>query len=222
MAVNFFAPQAEINFEEKDHFLMMTRDRMRKTKRWVDDSRADYKGEPVVFTDSEEMILNIVSESNVRPFFIAKSEPMIKGKKLGYASNQYPAVGYSVKQYQKMAEQIVPGKSGIATLTELLIYYLDVARLGCWSLKDMFTEVSKLKSYQNEKHVDHGLETTCFRAVFAFRNGIGNTKQLVTHNGQFLEVGVAWDEKGTPLTMKVVSSLEKKLKNTCPVVVVRT
>ena len=177
--------------KEESHFLKITITKRKKIRRWL--KAQETKEEQAKQTQNEKNFLKKVKEAlkNIQnDYWIATMEPTIIDGKIKYIEGKEVAVGYSCNQWKKMAEEYMPERgSRLANLYELFLFYAYRILRGFWTLSYVANDSSSAGNYCNSPNHYNGIERAGAREVGGFRDGVGNTYKIVTHEVRYALCG---------------------------------
>lgn len=178
---------------EESHFLKITSTKRKKIRRWV----KTQKGE----TEREKDFLKIVRKALNKihhDYWIATMEPTIIDGKIKYIEGEEVAVGYSCNEWKTMAEEYMPERgSRLASLYELFLFYAYRIVREFWTLSYVANDSSSAGNYRNSLNHYNGIERAGAREAGGFRDGVGNTYKIVTHEVRYALCGGNFDNNGS-------------------------
>ena len=186
--------------KKPDNFFKITTSKREKVKDWFEKQKSETGS-----TERENKFLRILSDALEvvnYDYEIATMEPTVVNGKIAYIKGEKVAVGYSGKDWIKMAEEYLPERgSRLATLYELFIWYAWRIVKGYWTLHYVAEDSSSADNYCNSPTATHKLELAGERKCGGFRDGQGNSYKLVTHKDVFAAVGGAYGNRGSFYTV---------------------
>ena len=207
--------------KKPDVFFRITASEREKVKDWLMQQKP--KAER---TKRENEFLTILSDALEEvdyDYEIATMEPTVVHGKIAYIKGAKVAVGYSIKDWIKMAEEYLPERgSRLATLYELFIWYAWRIVKGYWTLHYVAEDSSSAGNYCNSPNATHKLELAGERKCGGFRDGQGNSYKLVTHKDVFAAVGGIYYDNGNDFPVGDVNynnNLNNIQNNGCGVLV---
>lgn len=174
--------------KKKDIFFRITASKRAKVRDWLMKQKPEAER-----TKRENEFLKILSDALEEvnyDYEIATMEPTVVDGKIAYIKGKDVAVGYSIKDWIKMAEEYLPERgSRLATLYELFIWYAWRIVKGYWTLHYVAKDSSSAGNFANSPTATHNLESAGAIKCGGFRDGQGNSYKLVIHKKGFATVG---------------------------------
>lgn len=182
----------EKNTGKAKYFTKITEKDREKVKNWL----KEQKNAP----QWAEKFLNCVQKA-VKvinyDYWIANIEPSVKDGKIYYAKGEDVGVGFSSKDWEKMAGMYAPERgSRLAELCELDMWYALRIANGLWTMDYVVYNSSSAGNYWNAPDSTHKMEKTGARECGGYRDGQGNSYKIVTGEDGIALVGGNYGNHG--------------------------
>lgn len=179
-------PKSSASSEDKaKYFTKITEKDRKKVKNWLQEQKnAPQWAEK--FMNRVQKAVKVINYD----YWIANIEPSVKDGKIYYAKGEDVGVGFSSKDWEKMAGKYAPERgSRLAELCELDMWYALRIANGLWTLDYVVYNSSSAGNYWNAPDSTHKMEKTGARKCGGYRDGQGNSYKIVTGEDGIALVG---------------------------------
>ena len=170
-----------------EHFDFMGQEEQKIAKEWYACRKAKK-----IWNDVERRtrkrffnLLNRAVNEITEEYCIANIEPSIaQNGRIYYREGEKVARGLSCNEWKKKALEFAPEcDSDLATQYQLVLWYAYRIAMGYWTVEYVCDDSSSEGNYWNSPNCVHTVEVSGARRVGGARDGVGNTKKIVTDGG---------------------------------------
>jgi len=196
---------AEEPEDKAKFFTKITAEDREKVRFWLTEQKRKAVEENRFLKDVEEALKRVGTD-----YWIATLEPSVVAGRIYYAEGEEVGVGYSCKQWKKMAEEYAPERlSRLSNRYELFIWYALRIVNGLWTLDYVAEDSSSEGNYWNAPGSVRFMEKTGARKCGGFYDGQGNSYRIVTWECGYMLVGGGYNQHGRCSYVADVSHINK-------------